>query len=70
MGDFRLTVDVAPHPVFTREGADLYVMVAISLQEALTGFERDITLLDGSVVTARWASSLGGREVGGLFCIC
>ena len=55
-------MDVLPHPVFSREEADLYVTVAISLEEALTGFERDITLLDGSVVTARWAARLAVCE--------
>lgn len=54
-GDFRLTVDVLPHPVFSRgsDGADLYTSVAISLDEALTGFTREIVTLDGSVVAVR-----------------
>lgn len=54
-GSFRLTVDVLLHPVFSRgdDGADLYTSVEISLDEALTGFTREITALDGSVVTVR-----------------
>lgn len=54
-GSFRLTVDVLPHPVFSRgdDGADLYTSVAISLEEALTGFTREIVALDGSTVGIR-----------------
>eukprot|EP00752_Nemacystus_decipiens_P013400 g11865.t1 len=54
-GSFRLTVDVLEHPVFWRgdDGPDLFTSVAISLDEALTGFTREITALDGSVVSLR-----------------
>lgn len=54
-GNFRLTVDVLPHPVFSRrdDGADLYTSVAISLEEALAGFAREITALDGSLLVVR-----------------
>lgn len=54
-GNFRLTVDVLPHPGFSRgdDGADLYTSVAISLEEALTGFTRVITSLDGSLLAIR-----------------
>ncbi|CAM9353179.1 unnamed protein product [Ectocarpus sp. 4 AP-2014] len=55
-GNFRLTVDVFPHPVFSpaeEGGADLHATVSISVAEALTGFIREITGLDGSIVTVR-----------------
>lgn len=38
------------HSVFERRGDDLYTNVTISLVEALTGFEMDITHLDGHKV--------------------
>ncbi|MGH0158751.1 UNVERIFIED_CONTAM: hypothetical protein FKN15_055514 [Acipenser sinensis] len=38
------------HPVFERRGDDLYTNVTISLEEALVGFEMDITHLDGHKV--------------------
>ncbi|MGH0162866.1 UNVERIFIED_CONTAM: hypothetical protein FKN15_064649, partial [Acipenser sinensis] len=41
------------HPVFERRGDDLYTNVTISLEEALVGFEMDITHLDGHKVTRR-----------------
>lgn len=55
-GDFRLTVDVLPHPLYSPEegGADLHASISISLDEALTGFQRDITGLDGSIRTVRY----------------
>lgn len=56
-GNFRLTVGVLPHPVFSpaeEGGADLHAMVSISVTEALTGFTREITGLDGSIVTVRY----------------
>jgi DnaJ-related protein SCJ1 len=49
-GDVLLTVVTAPHPTFMREGNDLYVNVTISLKEALLGFERTISHLDGHKV--------------------
>ncbi|CAM9207942.1 unnamed protein product, partial [Scytosiphon promiscuus] len=54
-GDFRLTVDVLPHPVYSPEegGSDLYASISISLAEALAGFTRDIVGLDGSTRTIR-----------------
>ncbi|CAM9188408.1 unnamed protein product [Ectocarpus sp. 12 AP-2014] len=58
-GNFRLTVDVLPHSVFSpaeEGGADLHATVSISVAEALTGFTRDITGLDGSMVTVRRTS--------------
>lgn len=43
------------HPVFERRGDDLYTNVTISLVEALTGFEMDITHLDGHKVRKQFA---------------
>lgn len=56
-GSFRLTVDVLPHPVFSpaeEGGAALHATVSISVAEALMGFTREITGLDGSTVTVRY----------------
>lgn len=38
------------HAKFERKGDDLYTNVTVSLQDALTGFEMDITHLDGHKV--------------------
>jgi len=46
-GDLYVTVDVAPHPVFRREGDDLHVMVPVALHEAALGVRFEIPTLDG-----------------------
>ena len=38
------------HKFFERRGDDLYTNVTITLEDALTGFEMDITHLDGHKV--------------------
>lgn len=38
------------HPVFERKGNDLKIKIQITLEEALLGFEREITHLDGHKV--------------------
>lgn len=46
-GDIIIVLDQKEHPEFTRKGNHLYVEKTISLVEALTGFKRVITHLDG-----------------------
>jgi len=46
-GDVVFVVNEKEHPVFTRKGADLYINKEITLLEALTGFEIEVTHLDG-----------------------
>lgn len=46
-GDVLLKVDIVSHKVFEREGDNLKASLTISLKEALTGFSRTLTHLDG-----------------------
>ncbi|MCX6539918.1 MAG: J domain-containing protein [Acidobacteria bacterium] len=46
-GDLCVTVQVAPHPVFRREGDDLFVTVPVAVHEAALGARFDIPTLDG-----------------------
>ncbi|CAI5741361.1 unnamed protein product [Peronospora destructor] len=46
-GHVRLQVLTAPHPTYTREGDQLWMDMDISLREALVGFRRSFTHLDG-----------------------
>ncbi|CAH0482867.1 unnamed protein product [Peronospora belbahrii] len=46
-GHVRLQVTTAPHPIFTREGDNLWMDMDISLRESLVGFRRTFTHLDG-----------------------
>lgn len=48
-GDALVTVSVAPHPTFRREGADVHVDIAISLAEAVLGAKITVPTVDGEV---------------------
>ena len=48
-GDLLVQVEVAPHPHLFREGADIYLNVPLSMQEAILGAQIEIPVLDGSV---------------------
>jgi DnaJ-class molecular chaperone len=53
-GSIRITINVQPHAVFTRQGDDLYVTCTISVKEALLGFKNKVlcTHLDGRTLSA------------------
>ncbi|KPI83708.1 DNAj-like protein [Leptomonas seymouri] len=52
-GDVLLTVITAPHAFLRRDGNDLYMNMTITLKEALLGFEKSFTHLDGREVALR-----------------
>ena len=45
--DLHLIVAEKPHPLFERKGDDLIATVSITLKEALTGWSRQISTVDG-----------------------
>jgi molecular chaperone DnaJ len=47
-GDLYLSVHVAPHPVFTRDGDDLHMVVPLAIHEAALGARIDIAAPDGT----------------------
>jgi molecular chaperone DnaJ len=47
-GDLYITVKVAPHPVFRREGDDLHMVVPIAIHEAALGAKIDVRTLEGT----------------------
>ncbi|OBZ82740.1 DnaJ subfamily A member 1 [Choanephora cucurbitarum] len=49
-GNIVFTTHAAPHPVFERKGHHLYIRQHITLIEALGGFKKTITQLDGSTI--------------------
>ncbi|MEK6902574.1 MAG: molecular chaperone DnaJ, partial [archaeon] len=51
-GDVFVVLHVQPHPVFQREGADLYMEQAISFADAALGAEVDVPILDEKNKTA------------------
>jgi len=48
-GDLVLTIKVAPHPKFERDGLDLYVDVPVTVGEAYRGAKIRVPTLDGAV---------------------
>jgi molecular chaperone DnaJ len=49
-GDLVISVDVAPHPVFSRSGNDLRVTLPVTFGEAALGAEVQVPTLDGAPV--------------------
>ena len=49
-GDIIMTLTQKPHPYLKRSGDDLHTTVTISLKEALLGFSKEISHLDGHKV--------------------
>jgi molecular chaperone DnaJ len=48
-GDLFVQLDVAPHPVFERDGVDLHCLVPISFAQAALGDEVEVPSLEGPV---------------------
>ena len=48
-GDLRVVVNVRPHPIFEREGYNVWVEMHISYPEAVLGCELEVPTLDGKV---------------------
>ncbi len=49
VGDLLVTIDVMPHPHLYRQGADLYLQVPLTMQEAVLGAKIEIPTLSSSV---------------------
>jgi DnaJ-class molecular chaperone len=60
-GDVLITVSVAPHPVFTRAGADLRLELPVTLYEAVLGGKVRVPTLDGAVELAIPPGTNSGR---------
>lgn len=48
-GDLHVTVHVAPHPLFERQGADVLCKVPVSFPQAALGAQIDVPTLEGRV---------------------
>jgi DnaJ-class molecular chaperone len=60
-GDLLITVSVAPHALFAREGNDLRLELPITLYEAVLGGKVRVPTLDGAVELAIPAGTNSGR---------
>ncbi|CAM9904502.1 unnamed protein product, partial [Ectocarpus fasciculatus] len=67
-GDVEVAINIEPHERFMRDGSNLRMEIPISLTEALSGFTREIQLLNGSTVLlnrTRMISHNGEIEIEG-----
>jgi DnaJ-class molecular chaperone len=60
-GDALITVNVAPHPLFKPDGADLRIDLPITLYEAVLGGKVRVPTLDGAVELAIPPGTSSGR---------
>jgi DnaJ-class molecular chaperone len=60
-GDALIAINVAPHPLFKPEGADLRLDLPITLYEAVLGGKVRVPTLDGAVELAIPAGTNSGR---------
>jgi molecular chaperone DnaJ len=61
-GDFLLTVQVEPHPVFRREGDDLHCVVTIGMIEAAMGGHVEVATPEGPVTIEIPAGTQDGQR--------
>ena len=61
-GDALITVTIAPHPLFERDGADLRLDLPVTLYEAVLGGKVRVPTLDGAVELAIPAGTSSGRR--------
>ena len=62
-GDLYLTLRVRPHAFFTREGADVFVDVPVTVPELVLGAAIEVPTLDGPVTMKVPPSSGNGRKM-------
>jgi len=62
VGDALITVSIAPHALFERDGADLHLELPITLYEAVLGGRVRVPTLDGAVELAIPPRTSGGRK--------
>ncbi|WP_171124560.1 MULTISPECIES: DnaJ C-terminal domain-containing protein [unclassified Ruegeria] len=62
-GDALVTVSVAPHPVFDRQGDDIHITLPISIDEAILGGKVPAPTIDGGVNVSVPAGTSSGKTL-------
>ncbi|WP_293336483.1 J domain-containing protein [Parvibaculum sp.] len=62
-GDAIVTVDVAAHPYFLREGADIHLTLPVTLSEAVLGAKVEVPTIAGPVTLTIPAGSNSGTRL-------
>ncbi|OHS98812.1 DnaJ domain containing protein [Tritrichomonas foetus] len=57
--DIEVEIISKPHPLFRRDGANLHMSIELTLKEALLGFQRTFTFIDGSELIVESKEPLG-----------
>jgi molecular chaperone DnaJ len=60
-GDLHIYIKVKPHPLFTREGADLHCEVPITFPQAALGAQIEVPTLEGKVTMRLPAGTQSGK---------
>ena len=48
-GDLYLNITVLPHPIFARDGSDIYIEKAVSFTQAVLGISIEVPTIDGAL---------------------
>jgi DnaJ-class molecular chaperone len=62
-GDLYLVVNVASHPLFRREGNDIYVDVPVTLYEAALGAKISVPTLEGKALVTVPKNTQSGKSL-------
>lgn len=62
-GDALVTVAVAPHPVFTRDGDNIELELPVTFEEAVLGARVDVPTVDGTVAMTIPKGASSGRRL-------
>ncbi|MDB5718957.1 MAG: heat shock protein DnaJ domain protein [Sphingomonas bacterium] len=62
-GDATVTIDIAPHRFFTRDGDDVRLNLPVSLAEAVNGASVKVPTVDGAVMLTVAKGSTSGRTL-------
>jgi curved DNA-binding protein len=49
VGDLYLNITILPHPIFARDGSDIYIEKAISFTQAVLGSSIEVPTIDGTI---------------------
>jgi len=48
-GDLYLNITILPHPIFARDGSDIYIEKAVSFTQAVLGISIEVPTIDGTI---------------------
>ncbi|MDP2840194.1 MAG: DnaJ C-terminal domain-containing protein, partial [Syntrophales bacterium] len=63
-GDLYLNITVLPHPIFARDGNDIYIEKSISFTQAVLGSSIEVPTIDGTIKRIKVpAGTQGGTKI-------